>query len=301
MKKRIAFLLVISLSIVALSACGNTATVEPDVGETEVNFAPELSSVPVANIPSNEDTVLPAMQDVFQEDNTRSTRTYIITDETISASDSDNMTPEATMETVVDGPLIATQVPAAADSEATQLPPEATAEATSTPEATVLPEGMEDVSGYTYATTTDDSFGFLFTYPTHWINVPGKHTVCFRESVEADDFPARVAVTQKAFAHTPKSATVLKEFQSFAQYIYNEYDPSTFEWGELNSAAVLMENPAYEIEYLAYSGDIEVRGYMACVALKHTIYIFHFCASFDDFTAMEPVMIRMRDSIQIVD
>ena len=154
-----------------------------------------------------------------------------------------------------------------------------------------------DISTYRYQRLMDTSFGFTFEYPTHWINVPGKYTVCFREEVEDGDFPARVAITKKTFAHSPSSERMLAQFQSFAQIVYAQYAPSTFELGELNASAKFMGQNAFEITYLAYSGDIEVKGYMICCAVEKTIYVFHFSASYSDYAAMEPMIARMRDSV----
>lgn len=156
-------------------------------------------------------------------------------------------------------------------------------------------------SEYTFEMLTDTSMGFVYAHPTEWVNLPGKSTVCYREAVEADDFPARVAVTKKEFAHTPKSSAVLKEFQSYAHIIYKQYDSSTFEFGDLNSDASFMGQSAYEITYLAYSGNIEVKGYMISCAIGHTMYVFHFCAAYDDYQQLQSAMTRMRDSVAVAD
>lgn len=156
-----------------------------------------------------------------------------------------------------------------------------------------------DVSSYRFQRLTDTSFGLTFEYPTHWINVPGKYTVCFREEVEDGDYPARVAITRKTLAHSPSSERVLAQFQSYAQVIYGQYDPSTFELGELNASARFLGQNAYEITYLAYSGDVEVKGYMVCCAVEKSIYVFHFSASYSDYAAMESMIGRMRDSVAL--
>ena len=134
-----------------------------------------------------------------------------------------------------------------------------------------------------------------------WTNLPGRYTVCYREPVEEGDFPARVAVTRKATAHTPNSRTLLQQFYNYAEQIRVQYDSSTFEYGELNSEASFMGETGYSITYLAYSGDIEVEGYMVCCAIGRAIYVFHFCASYDDYQAMSSIMTRMRDSVAVVE
>ena len=154
---------------------------------------------------------------------------------------------------------------------------------------------------YTLTALNDTSFGFVLAYPSGWQNLPGKHTICFREQVEDGDFPARVAVTKKTFAHTPSSDKVLSQFQSYAQTIYAQYDPNTFEFGALNSNAKFLGQPAHEISYLAYSGDTEVKGYMICCSVRHDMYVFHFYSSYDDFAPMETMMKQIRDTVTIID
>ena len=172
-------------------------------------------------------------------------------------------------------------------------------DATAAPTATPAPA---DGTTLTFARLTDASFGFTFEYPTQWTNLPGRYTVCFREPVGEDDFPARVAVTRKETAHTPSARTLLQQFYNYAEQIRAQYDESTFEYGELTENAAFMgETTGYAITYLAYSGDIEVEGYMICCAIGRAIYAFHFCASYDDYQAMASVMTRMRDSVALAE
>lgn len=181
--------------------------------------------------------------------------------------------------------------------DATQSPTEPTA----APQATQAPTPTVSSYSYTLTALNDNSFGFVCAYPTGWKNLPGKYTVCYREDVSDDDFAARVAITKKTFAHTPKASRVLSQFQSYAETIYDQYDPSTFEFGDLNSEAKFLGQQAYEITYLAYSGETEVKGYMICASVDRSIYVFHFCASYDDYGAMEAMMNQMRDTVTIVD
>ena len=178
--------------------------------------------------------------------------------------------------------------------------PLTTPEPESTPEpAAVTPAQTEAPvqPGLTYKTLTDPSFGFVFSYPSDWVNQPGKYTACFYAPESESGFPARVAVTRKTLAHRPKDSTVYKQFQSYAQIIYEQYDPATFEYGEINSEASFMGAQAYEVSYLAYSGDVEVEGYLICCAIERSIYVFHFCSAYDEFESLATVMFRMRDSV----
>lgn len=162
------------------------------------------------------------------------------------------------------------------------------------------PEPTQAAHSYTLTALTDSSFGFVFAYPTGWRNLPGKHTICFREDSDAVSFPARVAVTKKTFAHTPKSSKVLDQFQSYAQTALAQYSADTIEFGDLNSNARFLGQTAYEITYLAYSGDTEIKGYMICCSVDHDMYVFHFCCAYDVYASMENMINQMRDTVTIV-
>lgn len=174
-------------------------------------------------------------------------------------------------------------------------------QAESTPEPEITPEPTQDTSlaAYTFQTLSDTSFGFVFTYPSNWINYPGKHTVCFREPDEEGSFPARVAVTKKKLVHKPDAGRVLDQFEAYAEIIRKQYDQKTFEWGTLNNTAKFMGNPAYEIPYLAYSGNTEVQGYLICTAVDYTVYVFHFYCAYPEYEDMKNLMIMMRDSVKV--
>ena len=121
----------------------------------------------------------------------------------------------------------------------------------------------------------------------------------------AGEFPARVAVAKKSVAHTPKSSKVFSEFKSFADTIAALYDSETFEYTDQSDQVYFMGQKAYETYYLGYSDDIEVKGYMIACGIdygsSHYIVIFHFCAPYEDFDKMLPMMKQMRDTVMFVD
>ena len=108
-----------------------------------------------------------------------------------------------------------------------------------------------------------------------------------------------MAVTRKRLAHAPKFSRLLTQFQEYAETVRAQYDSTTFEYGDLNSSAAFLGQPAYEITYLAYSGAVEVKGYMICTNVDKYVYVFHFCAPYDDYAAMEPMMRQLRDSVTL--
>ena len=205
---------------------------------------------------------------------------------------------DAFMPDVMDVPVDATAEPAADVPDESIVP-----ESTDTPAeaATEVPAAQATAAPYAYTLTalTDSTFGFVCAYPSGWKNLPGKYTVCFREEVSGDDFPARMAVTRKRLAHAPKFSRLLTQFQEYAETVRAQYDSKTFEYGDLNSSAAFLGQPAYEITYLAYSGDVEVKGYMICTNVDKYVYVFHFCAPYDDYAAMEPMMRQLRDSVTL--
>ena len=205
---------------------------------------------------------------------------------------------DAFMPDAMDVPVDATAEPAADVPDESIVP-----ESTDTPAeaATEAPAAQATAAPYAYTLTalTDSTFGFVCAYPSGWKNLPGKYTVCFREEVSGDDFPARMAITRKRLAHAPKFSRLLTQFQEYAETVRAQYDSKTFEYGDLNSSAAFLGQPAYEITYLAYSGDVEVKGYMICTNVDKYVYVFHFCAPYDDYAAMEPMMRQLRDSVTL--
>ena len=189
----------------------------------------------------------------------------------------------------------------AADQPPLNTVPESTVTTEFVEAATEAPAAQATAAPYAYTLTalTDSTFGFVYAYPSGWKNLPGKYTACFREEVSGDDFPARMAVTRKRLAHAPKFSRLLTQFQEYAETVRAQYDSKTFEYGDLNSSAAFLGQPAYEITYLAYSGDVEVKGYMICTNVDKYVYVFHFCAPYDDYAAMEPMMRQLRDSVTL--
>lgn len=253
--------LICTLLTAGLSGCSNSAEPAP-AQQNEANFMPDATDPPAVMTTYN---IVATKEPFFPAS----------TDVLLSAVADSTATPDPDM-------------PAATDE------PEITAEPT--PEPTVASE----YASYNYAALTDTSFGFVLDYPILWQNLPGKYTVCFEEQPTDGDFPARVAVTSKKMPHKPQRETVVEQFQLFAQQIYAQYDPDTFEFSDL-TPATFMGRDGYSIEYLAYSGDIEVKGYMCCCAVDYTIYVFHFCSSYNDYEDFSPVLTRIRNSVAPVE
>ena len=156
-----------------------------------------------------------------------------------------------------------------------------------------------DISTYQYLALMDDNVDFTFNYPSHWENVPGVYTICFREPVEPGDFPARVAITRKRLVHTPDDIMLMEEMTSYVKSVYKQYDPKTFQTSIPDTEATFMGQPALANTYLAYWGDIEVKGFVIGCAVERTLYVFHFCAAYPDYVALQSVLQYMLQSAKL--
>ena len=180
-----------------------------------------------------------------------------------------------------------------------------TAEAGAQPSADQTPTpnpggNVIDPNMFSYTALNDPDMKLTFNYPTNWVNVPGIFTVCYREQVEPGEFPARVAISAKRLVHSPEGTVVTDELTEFVRVIRKQYDPNTFQLGTLNAEDTFMDKQAYSNTYLAYSGETEVKGFVIGQAIGRVLYVFHFSASYDDYTALERVMRYMLNSVQIV-
>lgn len=158
-----------------------------------------------------------------------------------------------------------------------------------------------DPSTVSFSALTDTTMGFTFNYPSSWVNVPGVYTVCYREMVEPGDFPARVAITGKKLVHSPEGTVITDELTAFVRTIYKQYDANTFQLGTSNSEDTFMGRQAYSNTYLAYSGETEVKGFVIGTNVGKALYVFHFCASYEDYAAMEKLMRYMLKSVELVE
>ena len=166
--------------------------------------------------------------------------------------------------------------------------------------APVPVNGALNPSVYQYSALTDTSLGFTFNYPSHWKNIPGVYTVCFREDKADGSFPARVAITAKKLQHSPEGTVLTDELTSYMKMVYKQYEPDSFQTGTPNTEDVFMGKQAYSNTYLAYSGETEVKGFVIGRAVKRMLYVFHFCAAYEDYQAMESIMRYILNSVQLV-
>lgn len=153
---------------------------------------------------------------------------------------------------------------------------------------------------YQYAAVMDDTLDYTFNYPIHWENVPGIYTVCYREKVEPGDFPARVSVCRKKLVHTPDEIMLNEQLTSYLKMVAERYDQKTFQTGTPDKEIRFMGHKlALANTYLAYWGDIEVKGYVVGVAINRTLYVLHFCATYADYIALDSVREYIVNSVML--
>ena len=122
-----------------------------------------------------------------------------------------------------------------------------------------------------YSALGDPDMKLTFNYPSDWVNVPGVYTICYREMVEPDDYPARVAITAKLLVHSPEGTVLTDELTAFVRTIRKQYDSNTFQLGTLNTEDIFLGKQAYSNTYLAYSGNTEVKGFVIGCAIGRVL------------------------------
>ncbi|NLF27549.1 MAG: hypothetical protein GX592_06590 [Clostridiales bacterium] len=152
------------------------------------------------------------------------------------------------------------------------------------------------VSEYTYKEVTSKTLGMRFLYPSHWENLPGRATVCFREPRADGGVPARMAISVKHLSKRANDDKMQSELVKYMKAIVAQYD--SYEVGNLSTDTDFMGKDGYSTIYKGVKDGQTVRGYaiMACVGTK--IYAFHFSAGEQDYQNMATVMQHVRDNIK---
>lgn len=152
------------------------------------------------------------------------------------------------------------------------------------------------ISGY--AEIANEALGFSFSYPVNWENLPGRSTICFKQSAEeTETYPARVCITMKKLAHKANASKAQEQLVSYLKTLRTQYDASTFEVDtNLNTKTKFMGNNALSCTYLAYDGNQEIEGYVILTYFDKYVYCFHFLSAYDDFKGYHDAMCFMKDS-----
>ena len=152
------------------------------------------------------------------------------------------------------------------------------------------------ISEYTYAVLTNDTLGVRFSYPSHWIQTPGRRTICYEEPVGDGDIPARMAVSVKQLDDRADGDELTRQLSSFVSAIFTQFD--RYEIGNLITDVPFMGKTAYSTVYRGYKGDQVIRGTAIMASVGTKIYAFHFSCDADDYDAMATVMEYLRSHVE---
>ena len=166
---------------------------------------------------------------------------------------------------------------------------------TPTPTAGVGSIGLA-ISEYTYAVLTNDTLGVRFSYPSHWIQTPGRRTICYEEPVGEGDIPARMAVSVKQLDDRADGDELTRQLSSFVSAIFTQFD--RYEIGNLITDVPFMGKTAYSTVYRGYKGDQVIRGTAIMASVGTKIYAFHFSCDADNYDAMTTVMEYLRSHVE---
>lgn len=150
-------------------------------------------------------------------------------------------------------------------------------------------------SEYVYATVTSNALGLTIKYPAHWINIPGRHTICYIEPVEAGEIPARMAVSVKKLSKKPDKEKLQGELGSFMKAILAQYD--SYQVGSLSDDSEFVGSKGYSSVYSAMKDGVEIRGYCIVNSYNASVYGYHFSAQADAYMEMGDVIRHIRESV----
>ena len=208
----------------------------------------------------------------------------------------------------------AAEEPAAADAVPADVPADAPAEDAAQASFTVNPTDVpEDIVPFStptpqpnvhissYSSISGTGLGFKFDYPSDWVNMPGRSTVCYVQPLkEGTVYPARVAVTMKKLPHACNKAEAQNELVEYIKLLMTQYDEKTFKVDkQLDTETKFMGKAGMSSTYLAYDGEQEIKGYVICTYFERYVYVYHFLCAYEDYDAFSPAMVRMRDSVQV--
>ncbi len=170
---------------------------------------------------------------------------------------------------------------------AEQAPPAAT--------AAPISSSVSTIDGY--GEVTNDELGVSFGYPVNWLNQPGRSSICYLQKPTDGSYPARVCITMKRLAHSCNESKAQAQLVSYLKKLREQYDASTFEVDlNLDTQTLFMGRKAMSTTYLAYDGDIEIKGYVILTYFDKYVYCFHFLCGYDDYPDYESAIRYMRDS-----
>ena len=163
------------------------------------------------------------------------------------------------------------------------------------------PTPQPNASASRYAEISAPGLGFRFSYPSDWVNIPARSTVCYVQPLENGTiYPARVAVTMKRLAHATNFEEVQTELADYLKLLRTQYSEITFKVDmDIDTTTKFMGKRSIGTTYLAYDGGQEIKGYVVATYFERYMYVFHFLCAYNDYTSFEAAIRYMRDSVQI--
>jgi len=175
---------------------------------------------------------------------------------------------------------------------------------TNTPVPTATPKPVEviPVKEYRYDAVNNVNLQVTFQYPSHWVNDPGKSTICYLEPVNAGEVASRIAVSAKTVSRAPDTTSLKKQLTKFTDLLAESY--FSFTPGEqINTDEAVFNTSGISQSYTARDeAGNRITGYilMAYVSSNKHIYVFHFSASSGRYEEMYPVVATVRQSLAVV-
>ena len=280
MKRRlVSILLVLALACFTLSGCDRRSPAPEETDGSEGNFEPETTVAGGLTMAVEEQAYVEPIE---------------VPQENISAEEPSGDAPEDSQDIVEDEPLNP-------DEEVTGEDGDTAPEITQNPDmpfATPTPQPNASVSQYSEISAP--GLGFRFNYPSGWVNIPGRSTVCYVQPLEDGTvYPARVAVTMKRMPHASSYDEAQTELANYIRTLMAQYDESTFKVDtNLDYETRFMGRPAIATTYLAYDGPQEIKGYTIITYFERYLFVYHFLCAYEDYSSFEATMRYMRDSVQ---
>jgi hypothetical protein len=177
--------------------------------------------------------------------------------------------------------------------------PTATPEPTAEPTPSPTPVPVVAIEDYQYYVVTNTTLAVSFKYPSHWINTPGKSTICYVEPVNSGDLAARLAVTSKVLSKKPETKQIKTQLSDFMTLVSENCD--NYEEGELKEDVAIMDVEGIRQKYTARDRETgkNYTGYVLICYVHEArrLYLLHFTAPTEDYDSLSAVIDVIRDSM----
>ena len=297
MKRRLCILLALALLGLALSGCDRRSPAPEEIDGREGSFAPETTAA---------GGLIQAVEDrSADEEQSGSTDEETISEEDLPPAEDvfEGMQAIEDIPQEDDGAQDATEDPSASPTPGAQTGEGAdpVLDVTQDPNMPFpTPTAQPNTAISQYSEVSAPGLGFRFSYPSNWVNIPGRSTVCYVQPLEDGTvYPARVAVSMKRMPHATNYEEVQSELANYLRTLRTQYDESTFRVNtKLDYKTEFMGRPAIATTYLAYDGNQEIKGYTIITYFERYVYVYHFLSAYEDYSAFNEAIKYMRDSVQ---